>query len=135
MTMTSLVDTTDSPPIGPGDTEPSEAVQLLWYWLRHKTPISYAYSRAGGELLETGAGVVGGMDKEYLELRTSDSTLITAIRAAQISVGQQRFFGPLFLSSRLIDGVSIQLASGDWFFVCPRQDQDLFAHGHPLERA
>lgn len=133
--MTSLVDNDDSPSIGPGDTEHNEAAQLLRHWLMHKTPISYAYSRAGGELLETGTGVVGGMDKEYLELRTSDSTLITAIRGANISIGQQRFFGPLFLSSRLIDGVSIQLASGDWFFVCPRQDQDLFAHGHPLERA
>ena len=115
--------------------EPEDFTQILWWWLKHKTPISYAYSRAGGELLEAGTGVLGGMDAEYLELRTPTSTLISAIRGAQYSFGPQRFFGQQFLTSRLIDGLSVQLPNGDWFFLCPRQDQELFVHGHPLERA
>lgn len=133
--MTSNANTAGQLAAGLGDAEHRKALQLLGYWLKRGIPISYAYSRAGGELLETGAGVVGGMDTEYLELRTAGSTLITAIRGAELSVGQQQFFGPQFLSSRLIEGVSVQLPNGDWFFVCPRQDQDLFVHGHTLVRA
>jgi hypothetical protein len=116
------------------DRSPGSPDVALHAWMKWRESLSYSYTRSDGAFIETGQAVIGGLDTEYIELKSSCATLLIALTGAKLDMGPQRFFAPGFASSRLIDRVSIQLASGDWLFLCPRQDGELFVHGHILPR-
>jgi hypothetical protein len=115
--------------------EPEEIPDALRTWLKNRSELSFVYSRSMGGFIQTGRARLTGMDSEYLELRSAGTTIIVVARGAKYSTEPQLFFNPSFSSARAIPGVSINLESFDWLFLCPAQDKDLMVHGHVLPSA
>lgn len=105
---------------------------MLERWMRSKTELAFVYSRSLGGFMQTGRGVVSGLDPEYLELRTAGSTAIIVLRNARFSHEPQAFFSPSLTSSRLVPGVSISLENNDWLFFSAEAGGQLLSHGHAL---
>jgi hypothetical protein len=102
----------------------------LTWWRERRCDLSFVYSRALGDVLQTGVTRLTAMDGEYLELKSDGTTSLYVIREARYSTKPQMFFSAGFLNAREIQGVSIYLKNGDWLFLCTRQRQDLVHHGH-----
>jgi len=113
---------------GADDTVPSE----LRRWLSQGHSLSFIYSRSLGGFIQTGRARLSGMDAEYLELSNAETNLIIVIRKARFSTEPQLFFGPGYVGSRLVEGVSLHLDNCDWLFLCPQQEQALLQHGHEV---
>ena len=121
---------------GPSALESPEGVpETLRAWLTSKKELSFVYSRSMGGFIQTGRAWLTGMDSEYLELRSTGTTIIVVSRGAKYSTEPQVFFNPSFSSARAIPGVAISLENFDWLFLCPAQDKDLMVHDHVLPSA
>jgi hypothetical protein len=102
----------------------------LLRWQERRNELSYVYSRANGDVLQSGVARLTGMDEDYLELRSSGVTTLFVLRGARYGTRPQVFYGEGFLDAREVAGVSVMMGCGDWLFLCPRQERELVRHGH-----
>ena len=103
-------------------------------WTSNRTQLSFVYSRSLGGLMHAGRAVITSLTNGILHLQGPESRLFIVIQGGTFSTEPQLFFSSNFLSSKYIEGVSVQLSNHDWLFLTAEAGPELIANSRSSGR-